>query len=104
MSFDPFNCFLKIQKSIGTPIPKVGAHLGVCGFIPSHSPTLGNMNYDPRLHFWPAPLQAIALVMSLRLRLWQVISLKCTKTIFFNNDFNVNVFMYQFENFIMLGK
>jgi len=46
MNFDPFNCFLKIQKSIRTPTPKVGTHLGVCGFIPSHSPTLGSMNYD----------------------------------------------------------
>jgi len=39
MSFDPYNRFLKIQKSIGTPTPKVGAHLGVCGFIHSHSLT-----------------------------------------------------------------
>jgi hypothetical protein len=29
MSFDPYNRLLKIQKSIGTPTPKVGAHLGV---------------------------------------------------------------------------
>jgi hypothetical protein len=40
MSFDPWNCVLKIQKSIGTPTPKVKTHLGVWGFIPSHSPTL----------------------------------------------------------------
>ncbi len=39
MNFDPYNHFLKIQKSIGALIPKVGAHLGVWGFIPSHSPT-----------------------------------------------------------------
>jgi hypothetical protein len=31
MCFDPYNHSLKIQKSIGTPIFKVGAHLGVCG-------------------------------------------------------------------------
>jgi hypothetical protein len=39
MSFHPFNRLLKIQKSIGTLILKVGAHLGVWGFIPSHSLT-----------------------------------------------------------------
>jgi hypothetical protein len=33
MSFDFFNCFLNIST------PKVGIHLGVCGFIPSHFPT-----------------------------------------------------------------
>jgi hypothetical protein len=37
MSFDPCNCPLKIWVSIRTPIPKVGIHLGVWGFIPSHS-------------------------------------------------------------------
>jgi len=39
MSFDSCNCFLKIQKSIKILILEVGAHLGVCGFILSHSPT-----------------------------------------------------------------
>jgi hypothetical protein len=38
MNFDPCNCPLKIWKSIETPIPKVRAHLGVWGFIPSHFP------------------------------------------------------------------
>jgi hypothetical protein len=36
MNFDPFNCPLKIQEPIGTPTPKIGAHLGVWKFIPSH--------------------------------------------------------------------
>jgi hypothetical protein len=40
MSFDPCNCLLKIQESIKTPTPKVEAHVGMCGFIPSHSLTL----------------------------------------------------------------
>ncbi len=40
MNFDPYNRLLKIWESIGTPTPKVGVHLGVWGFIPSHSPTL----------------------------------------------------------------
>jgi hypothetical protein len=30
MGFDPYNCSLKIQESIGTPTPKMGAHLGMC--------------------------------------------------------------------------
>jgi len=34
MSFDPYNYLLKIWKSNETPIPKVGVHLRVCGFIP----------------------------------------------------------------------
>jgi hypothetical protein len=29
MSFDPYSRSLKIQKSIETPTPKVGVHLGV---------------------------------------------------------------------------
>jgi hypothetical protein len=40
MSSDPWNHLLKIWESIKTPTPKVGVHLGVWGFIPSHSPTL----------------------------------------------------------------
>jgi len=37
MSFNPCNRPLNIQKSTRTPIPKMGVHLGVWGFIPSHS-------------------------------------------------------------------
>jgi hypothetical protein len=33
MGFDPCNRFVKIQESIGTPTPKVGAHLGVWGLF-----------------------------------------------------------------------
>jgi hypothetical protein len=79
MNFDPCNFFLKIWKSFGTPTLKVGAHLGVCGLIPSHSPTfLGAWNVTPRLHFWPAPLLAFTLVVSLRLGLRQ--------------DWNINIY------------
>ncbi len=39
MNFDPYNRPLKIWEFIGTLSPKVRAHLGVCEFIPSHSPT-----------------------------------------------------------------
>jgi hypothetical protein len=40
MVFDPWNCSMKIRESIVNPIPKVGPHLRVWGFIPSHSLTL----------------------------------------------------------------
>jgi hypothetical protein len=36
MNFDPCNRLLKIEESIEILIPKVGVHLGVWGFIPSH--------------------------------------------------------------------
>jgi hypothetical protein len=45
----PWNCSLKIQESIRTPTPKMGGHLGVWRFIPSHSPALhtpGSMKCD----------------------------------------------------------
>jgi hypothetical protein len=71
MVFDPCNLSLKIQESIGTPTPKMGVHLGVWGFIPSHSPTLPRAwDVIPRLPSWPTPLQTLNLVASPRLRLW----------------------------------
>jgi hypothetical protein len=70
MSFELWNFPLKIWESIGTPTPKMKTHLGVWGFIPSHSPTfLGAWNVTPRLHSWPTPLQAFALVVSPKLKL-----------------------------------
>jgi hypothetical protein len=42
MSFDPYDHLLKIRESIRTPTPKVGAHLGVWGFIPS------TLSYSPK--------------------------------------------------------
>jgi hypothetical protein len=55
MNFDCCKFFLKIWKSIRTPILKMGVHLGVWGFIPSHFPTLsytpGNMKCDSRASF-----------------------------------------------------
>jgi len=70
MSFNPCNCLLKIRESIEILTPKVGAHLRMCGFIPSHFPTfLGAWNVTPKLHSWVTPLQALALVMSPRLGL-----------------------------------
>ncbi len=73
MGFDPCNCSLKIWESTGTPTPKVGVHLRVWGFIPSHFFALPvAWNVTLRLPFWPALLQALALVASPRLRLQQV--------------------------------
>jgi len=84
MSFDPCNYPLKIWESIGTLIPKVRAHLGVCGFIPSHFLTFPwTWNVTPGLHFWPAPLQALTLVANPRLRL-QCYNKRCPCT---PNDF-----------------
>ncbi len=63
MGFEPCNHFLKIQESIGTPTPKMGAHLGMWGFISSHFPILPRAwNVTPDLHTWPAPLQALVLI------------------------------------------
>jgi hypothetical protein len=71
LGFDPCNHSLKIRESTGTPTPKMGVHLGVWGFIPSHFFTLSKAwNVTLGLPFWPAPSQALALVTSPRLRLW----------------------------------
>jgi hypothetical protein len=70
MSFSPFNYPLKIWKSIEILTPKVGAHLGVWGFIPSHFPTLmGTWNVTLVFHSWPTPLQTLALVVNPKLGL-----------------------------------
>ncbi len=69
MNFDPWNFPPRIQESIRTPIPKVGVHLGVWGFIPSHSLTLlRTWNVTPRLHSWPTFLQALYLGRELKVR------------------------------------
>jgi hypothetical protein len=65
LRFDPLNCFLKFQKSIGTPSPKMGVALGVWMFTPSHCLTLsytpGSMWCDSPASSWPAPLQCLCL-------------------------------------------
>jgi hypothetical protein len=65
MSFDSWSTSLKIWDSIGIPTPKLGVHLGVCGFIPHTSRTT---NVILKLHFRPAPFHAFALVASPKLR------------------------------------
>jgi hypothetical protein len=73
MDFDPYNRSLKIRESIRTLILKVGAHLGVWRFIPSHYPTLlGAWNAIPGLHFWFTPSRTFTLIASPRLRLRQL--------------------------------
>ncbi len=71
MSCDFCNRPLKIWWSIWTLTPKVKVHLGVWRFIPPHSYNLKNMMI-PMLHFWPTPLQALALVTNPRLGLRQM--------------------------------
>jgi hypothetical protein len=57
MKFDLWNFSFKIWESIETPTPKVGAHLGVCGFIPSYPLTfLGAWNVILGLHSQPVTL------------------------------------------------
>ncbi len=63
LGFGPCNRLLNIWKSTDTPTPKVEAPLGVWGFVPSHFLSL------PSFLSWLATLQALALVMSPRLRL-----------------------------------
>jgi len=46
MGFNPYNCTLKVWESIKTPIPKMGTHLGVWGFIPCFSHTFESMKCD----------------------------------------------------------
>jgi hypothetical protein len=71
MSFDPYKRPLKIRELIGIRTRKVRSHLRVRGLNPSNFPKLPRAwNVTPSLHFWLAPLQALALVMNPRLGLW----------------------------------
>jgi hypothetical protein len=60
LSFDLGNRLLKIQKSTGTPSPKVGVALGVWWFISSHFPTLpGACSVTFGLPFGPQPCKPL---------------------------------------------
>jgi len=101
MSFDPCNRFLKIWESIRTSIPKVGAHFGVWRFIPSHSPTVpGAWDVTPGLPSWPTTLQALALVMSPRLRLRQLTTFPPTKC----KKHNENYYLLLFHQHWVFGQ
>jgi hypothetical protein len=79
MGFYPCNRPLKIRWSIGTPTPKMGIHLGVWKFIPSHSfALLGTWNETLRFPSWPVTLQALILVLSPTLGLQHCISFSQT--------------------------
>ncbi len=69
LSFGPCNRSMNIRESTGTPTPKVEVPFGVWGFIPSHFLSL--MGFLS----WPATLQALALVASWKLGLWQIVPL-----------------------------
>jgi hypothetical protein len=57
MGFGPWNCPMKIQESIGTSTPKMGVHLGMWRFIPSHFFALpGTWNVTLGLPSWPVTL------------------------------------------------
>jgi len=99
MNFDPWNCYLKIWVSIETLILKVGAHLGVWGFITSHFFALPwAWNVIPRFHTWPAPSQALALVVSPRLGLPQgkyVLPMYINFRIYLLIQINIHLFFFQ---------
>jgi hypothetical protein len=62
--------FWRFGSPFGTLIPKMGIHLAVWRFTPSHSFALpGTWDVTPGLPSWPAPLQAFALVTNPRLGL-----------------------------------
>jgi hypothetical protein len=65
--------FWRFGSPFGTPIPNMGVHLGVWGFIPSHFlALLGACDVIPGSFSSPATLQPLALVVSPRLGLRQI--------------------------------
>jgi hypothetical protein len=93
MGFDPYNYLLKVQDSIKTPTPKVGAHLGVWGFIPSHSPTLlGTWNVTPKLHSSPASFASPYFGHKPKIR---VATHNVMLTSFFNHPSKFNMSLYE---------
>jgi hypothetical protein len=77
MGFDPCNCTLKIWESIWTPTPTMRVHLGVWGFIPSHSlHSSHSREHVMRLLNLPLssqPCNPLALVASPRLGLQHLV-------------------------------
>ncbi len=68
-----WNCSLKFRSPFWTLFLKMIVHLGVWGFIPSHSfALLGAWDVTIGLPSWIEPLQALALAMSPRLGLWHL--------------------------------
>jgi len=69
LSFDPYNCLLKIQESIRIPTLKVELFWGVRAHSLTPSHILGSILCDSWLLFWPATSQTLALIASPRLKL-----------------------------------
>jgi hypothetical protein len=67
MGFDSCNCSMKIQESTETPIPKMGAHLGVGMFILSHSSTLSTFREH---EMWPLGFTLDSHLRNALLWLW----------------------------------
>ncbi len=105
MNFSPLNHLLKIWKSIKTPTPKVGDHLGVCEFIPSHSSTFpGTWNVTLGLHSWPAPLQTLLWFAIPRLGLQQKLDiLNVQHSIFEKTNNVVIIFIYYHQYHILIS-
>ncbi len=73
MNLTPCNCPLKIRQFTKTLIPKMGVHLGVWRFIPSHAFALmGTWNMTLGLSLGSHLCKPFALVVSPRLRLQQL--------------------------------
>jgi hypothetical protein len=80
--FWPLQSPSKNLESIGIPTPKMGAHLGIWGFILSHSPIFSRTwNVTPGLHSWPTALQALVLITSPKLGLRYIFVLMIFTTI-----------------------
>jgi hypothetical protein len=84
MGFGLCNRFMKFQKSIGTPVPKMGVHLGVWMFILT-------LSHTPKLLSWPAFLQTLVLVANPRLGLRQRSSEYLYPKFFQNHNNNNNL-------------
>ncbi len=73
MGFDSCNRPLKIRESIGTPTPKMGVHLGVWRFIPSHSCTPRSMWCDSRASLLARNLTSPCFARKLKARVTTII-------------------------------
>jgi hypothetical protein len=71
LGFDPCNHSLNIRESTRTPTPNMGVHLGMWGFILSHSFAFpGHENTILRLGLGSHPCKPFALVVNPRLGSW----------------------------------
>jgi hypothetical protein len=90
MSFDPCDRPLKVRESIGTLIPKVGVHLGVWGFILSHSPALlGAWNVTPELQSWPTSFASPCVSREPKVKVATLFNFNITMCyVFIHNEIN----------------